>query len=390
MSFVNHIAFGSLVTGTKLVLSKEPLTLGVAIATISGCLLPDIDNPSSFIGSKIKPISRLFANKFGHRTITHSFITLFVIYIVFALLEFLYDKKVYLSGLFALNYASHIVLDMFTRDGVESMYPLSRAKFVFIENRSYRLSGGDKKHEISLLLSLLFMNTFVWFFYKEDIKLLLTSKLQTIPGLHNIATSDSQETYVDYWYIQDSIEYKGYGIVVESSKSSVTIFDINLKEFHSIDSSSCSIKRLKPKKCSSRFNRVKTSKNQIDINALNALTKDKAILEISITSDRALTYKDNVYSKHIRLTKVYSPHFQLERVDDNSKELKRIQEEIHQIEQFASKTTNLEKELLMKQLRALKERKKYLLKEEVVPLANSIQVMMTTLSPTMPQEFQLS
>jgi len=46
-------------------------------------LLPDIDHPTSTLGRRIYPISKLISSIFGHRGLTHSLIALFgVIYLL--------------------------------------------------------------------------------------------------------------------------------------------------------------------------------------------------------------------------------------------------------------------------------------------------------------------
>src|SRR5690606_22936943 len=49
------------------------------------CLLPDIDHPKSFLGQRLKWISKPIARAFGHRGITHSLLAGFALLTLFYL-----------------------------------------------------------------------------------------------------------------------------------------------------------------------------------------------------------------------------------------------------------------------------------------------------------------
>lgn len=84
-------------------------------SAILTCLLPDIDHPKSFLGQRLKWVSKPIARAFGHRGFTHSLLA------VFALLATFYLKVPdtwiipadALQGM-VLGYLSHIVADMLT------------------------------------------------------------------------------------------------------------------------------------------------------------------------------------------------------------------------------------------------------------------------------------
>lgn len=88
-------------------------------SAILTCLLPDIDHPKSFLGQRLKWVSKPIARAFGHRGFTHSLLA------VFALLATFYLKVPdtwiipadALQGM-VLGYLSHIVADMLTPAGV--------------------------------------------------------------------------------------------------------------------------------------------------------------------------------------------------------------------------------------------------------------------------------
>lgn len=88
------------------------------------CLLPDIDHPKSFLGQRLKWISKPIARAFGHRGFTHSLLA------VFGLLTLFYLKVPEswivpadaIQGM-VLGYLSHILADMLTPAGVPLLWP---------------------------------------------------------------------------------------------------------------------------------------------------------------------------------------------------------------------------------------------------------------------------
>lgn len=147
----------------------ELISSGIIVAGATmGSLAPDIDHPTSKIGKKflLKPIS-IFLNKFfGHRTITHSVImAILMTIILFSFstmttgdLNYIYTNLV--IG-FSVGYFSHLLLDMFTVEGIPVFYPLIK--------RKYRLSkfktGKSKKKEEIVSIIMIFITGIIMAIY---------------------------------------------------------------------------------------------------------------------------------------------------------------------------------------------------------------------------------
>lgn len=101
------------------------ITLG---GVVLGAVLPDIDEPRSYIGLKIPIIPNIIKMIFGHRGITHSLLAVGCVF----LLSFLM-KNNFVFGI-AIGYLLHIVGDTFSKSGVKWFNPFS--------NKSIRLPGG--------------------------------------------------------------------------------------------------------------------------------------------------------------------------------------------------------------------------------------------------------
>jgi len=120
---------GGLVAG--LIVSQQlalPLKETAIITTISifAALIPDIDIPTSKIGHITRPLSTMINGVFGHRKLFHSFL----LYGALAGLA-IYSFPQYISFILAvsLGIASHIILDIFTPEGVPVLYPIVRKNF---------------------------------------------------------------------------------------------------------------------------------------------------------------------------------------------------------------------------------------------------------------------
>ncbi len=88
------------------------------------CLLPDIDHPKSFLGQRLRWISKPIARACGHRGFTHSLLAIFVLLAVFYLKvpENAWLPVDALQGM-VLGYLSHILADMLTPAGVPLLWP---------------------------------------------------------------------------------------------------------------------------------------------------------------------------------------------------------------------------------------------------------------------------
>lgn len=93
-------------------------------SAILTCLLPDIDHPKSFLGQRLKWISKPIARAFGHRGFTHSLLAVFALLATFYLKvpESWFIPADALQGM-VLGYLSHILADMLTPAGVPLLWP---------------------------------------------------------------------------------------------------------------------------------------------------------------------------------------------------------------------------------------------------------------------------
>lgn len=107
-------------------LTGQPLEYGIVIFA---SLLPDIDEPGSYIGTRFSILAWPIKLAFGHREITHTtLMALFLTGIIYWILPSIAIP-------FFIGYFSHIFADFFFNSGVPMLYPLKRGRqrfwFVF-------------------------------------------------------------------------------------------------------------------------------------------------------------------------------------------------------------------------------------------------------------------
>jgi inner membrane protein len=127
MTVKSHVIFAYLPLAIAfkeniLPLNNTELLIEATVGTFIGSVLPDIDEPNSYIGNKFPFLSK-FLNFLGlkHRTFTHSFI--FVLLIV--LLGIIHPIFYFIAfGIFM-----HILGDVLTKSGVPFFYPAFDTRF---------------------------------------------------------------------------------------------------------------------------------------------------------------------------------------------------------------------------------------------------------------------
>ena len=223
-----HIAGGIVFTGS--LCSLYDINLFFSYQYVLCCVvcsvIPDIDNTRSWIGKMIYPIAKLINRRFGHRTITHSFLFVGFVWSFFYSLHYfnvIQDYNFTKIALFAV--LSHIIIDMLTLAGVPFLYPFLKNSCVIPGNPNYRFETGDFKSEIvvtSICLGLcitmqpLFTNGF-WTSYNRT--------FGTIKHVHRENNNTDFYTLCDYSYIDNQVTYEGTAIVIESQTNEITLFD---------------------------------------------------------------------------------------------------------------------------------------------------------------------
>lgn len=92
-----------------------------------GSLLPDLDTKKSYMGKKCPYLSKFISKRCKHRGFTHSLLFLILLNTLLKFIIYVGENNIILIcasyGIF-IGYISHIVLDLFTYEGVDLFFPL--------------------------------------------------------------------------------------------------------------------------------------------------------------------------------------------------------------------------------------------------------------------------
>jgi len=173
-----HSVFGIFLTLIFLAVFGIQLSLhwSIILVAILGAIIPDIDHPKSVIGRTFPFISIPLERRYGHRTITHSFIGWFFSSIVFSVVV-VFISLIYailirsadpLSNpliarwiaAFSISYFSHLILDMFNPRGSQMFWP-DTGRDVLPKNPRFRPESGSRE-EIFIFIVLFFLMLFAF------------------------------------------------------------------------------------------------------------------------------------------------------------------------------------------------------------------------------------
>lgn len=146
MTAATHYAFSYLVCSA----AGIPAPTAAVASVVS--LLPDIDHPQSLIGRVFPFISKYILKKYGHRTVTHSLVSILAIMIIASPALF-FSISIYAA--LSLAFASHIFIDLFNRSGVKLLAPFSQKEYISFRTPELRIMVSSWQEYVVLFLIVL-------------------------------------------------------------------------------------------------------------------------------------------------------------------------------------------------------------------------------------------
>lgn len=175
-------------TALTIVLATYPLekmTLATALVAFSanmvGGLAPDLDQPTSGLWHRVRAgsiIGKIIHPLFGgHRFISHSILGVFLFGIVAkTLLSMIHSILIVDMNIvwwaFMIGFVSHLIMDIFTRDGVPVLFPIP-INFGIPPLRFLRIKTGGLIEKSFVFPSLLMMNIYLIYTHYDKFILFL-------------------------------------------------------------------------------------------------------------------------------------------------------------------------------------------------------------------------
>jgi len=128
MMYKTHLAL-SLNVALPIMSLTDTLSGGGVAALAVGTLLPDIDEPSSWIGRRTRGISDMMNRAFGHRGMTHSLVAVGVVALLMIALMIFFDFTLVVSAAFVFGYFLHLLGDSFSKWGIAWLQPFKKKKY---------------------------------------------------------------------------------------------------------------------------------------------------------------------------------------------------------------------------------------------------------------------
>lgn len=310
MSGANHVAGGIVFTGLYLSMFdvniySKPQYLGLAIFF---SLLPDIDHTKSIVGKMFYPVAKWLDRRFGHRTITHSLLAYFGLALLIGVVEKTWLNTTIATSIFLWSYASHLILDMLTLQGVPLLYPFKKNPCVIPGNPAYRMKSGNFKAEsiafcLFVMLAFTTKDLFAHGFWNSYDRL-----FGTVKSVYAESRLTPKALLVRYQISQDGKDIAGNGFLVSASPEKLLLFNQG-SGFQEIKSSD-HVKQLLPIRTNAARVKKAISFQGIGIDSLKQLVRNRAVMALKLQSVLPVHFtKDNQpqSSTSINLENVFNP-----------------------------------------------------------------------------------
>ncbi len=210
----------------------------IILVAIFGAIVPDIDHPRSVIGKLFPFISIPLERKYGHRTITHSFIgwaiftAIFALIVLFAALIFgfifkfdawIWELAPRWTAAFSISYMSHLILDMFNRRGSQMFWP-DTSRDVIPKNPKFRPESGSSG-ELLIFFILFVLMLFAFPISKYGIASSLRWLMATPGSAIKEFQSLKTHSYVDFkgYFTETNEPVEGLGEILDVQSSRLVI-----------------------------------------------------------------------------------------------------------------------------------------------------------------------
>jgi inner membrane protein len=316
MSGSNHVVGGVVFTGIYLSMwdiniFSQPIFL---FFTAFFSVLPDIDHTKSAIGKMFFPLAKYIDRSYGHRTITHSLLAYFVLMFIVGATEAIISHKSIITAIFIWAYASHLIADMVTKQGVPLFYPFKKNACVLPANPDFRLRSSEMKTEAAVFVFFIILGFSCRNLFENGFWNTYNKTFSNIKHIYSETKLYDGIISVNYEIKKNGFAKKGNGIIIDATENDLMIFD---KEFIKIDNNDRIIK-IFPNRIKKHL--IKKELQFVDINgdSLRIIIKDKMIIKLKAEGEIPINYtKENlpVTSQTLDLDFSFNPVFKSVNID---------------------------------------------------------------------------
>ena len=280
MTAPNHIVGGIVVTGLfgsfmGINILASPYYIGTVVLASQ---LPDIDHTKSPIGKLCYPLARVLNRRYGHRTITHTLAALFLLTAIVAA-----TTKEHYGTIFFLAYASHLVLDMLTIQGVPLFYPFAKNPCVIPGDPNRRMRSGDLRSETIAFFFFIAMGIFLQPLMKTGFWTQYNRLFGTMKHLSSEFKKSEDLLLVHYEVRKGSEAITGKGYVLDAKEGRAVLLEN--EEFRILDKKELVIEKVLPEHTNQQFYFDTKHFVSIHEDSLNLLLLDQLIWEVEIHSN---------------------------------------------------------------------------------------------------------
>jgi inner membrane protein len=293
MTLPNHIAGGIVFTGVfgafvGVNILNHP---GLIAMTIAAATLADIDVPSSIWGRTFKPISKAINRRYGHRTITHSLLFLLITWGIVKGICGLIETEVPYPTVYLMAYASHIIFDMMTVQGVPLFYPYNKAPCVIPSDPKLRLKSSNPRSEIAVFGFFIISGLFLQPLMADGFWTSYNRLFGTLTHLQSEFEKAEEVLRVDYRFREATTEQSGTGYVIECTGTSATLWNETSGWFllDGNPASTQTVLEVLPVHTDKTFRFDRRSFVAISPDSLDRLLREQIIYNIQLSGNEAFT-----------------------------------------------------------------------------------------------------
>ena len=230
MRLPNHLIGGFCLTGffasvffSINVLASPWMIAATAFASIG----PDMDNPRSLAGKIVYPIAKWLNRKTGHRTLTHSLVFIAALAIASSMIEKTFLGSVHYSIVITIAWFVHVILDTFTLQGVQLMFPFSFEPYWMFDKTESRIRNGDFRAEGAFFLAFTVLTFAQGDLWKNGFWTSYNNSIGTIENLHSELrrSTDALDVTAICKFGTETVVREG--LLVELKSSGMVLLDEN-------------------------------------------------------------------------------------------------------------------------------------------------------------------